>query len=173
MLFSLGDRRIECRGDFYVAENATVIGSVVLGHEASVWFNGVIRGDNDRITVGEGSNIQDCAVLHADAGFPLVLGNKVSVGHHATVHGCTIEDGCLIGINAVALNGAVIGKGSLIGANALVPEGKIIPERSLVVGSPGRVLRTLSAEEVAGIERIASHYIDKSRLYRERLQVQR
>ncbi|WP_025772443.1 gamma carbonic anhydrase family protein [Thioalkalivibrio sp. HK1] len=172
MLFSLGDRRIETRGDFYVADNATVIGSVILGHETSVWFNSVIRGDNDLITIGDGSNIQDCAVLHADEGVPLLLGNKVSVGHHATVHGCTIEDGCLVGINAVVLNRAVIGKGSLIGANALIPEGKIIPEHSLVVGSPGRVLRTLSDEDVADIARIASHYIDKSRLYRERLQVQ-
>ncbi len=173
MLYSLGDRRVETRGEFYVADNATVIGSVILCHETSVWFNSVVRGDNDLITIGEGSNIQDGAVLHADEGVPLVLGCKVSVGHHAIVHGCTVEDGCLIGINAVVLNRAVIGKGSLIGANALVPEGKIIPERSLVVGSPGRIVRTLSDEEVADIERIASHYIDKSRLYRERLQVQR
>ena len=172
MIYSLGERRVEMRGDFYVADNAAVIGSVVLGHEASVWFNSVVRGDNDVITIGDGTNIQDSAVLHVDEGFPLTLGTNVSVGHHAMLHGCTVEDGALVGINAVVLNKAVIGRGSLVGAGALIAEGKVIPERSLVVGSPGRIVRTLSEEDAAGIERIAHHYVEKARLYREQLRVQ-
>ena len=172
MLYSLGDRRVETRGDFYVADNAVVVGSVILGHEASVWFNSVVRGDNYTITLGDGVNIQDSAVLHVDAGVPLTLGANVSVGHHAMLHGCTVEDGALVGINAVVLNHAVIGRGSLIGAGALVPEGKVIPERSLAVGAPARVVRTLTDEDVAGIERIARHYIEKARMYREELRVQ-
>ena len=172
MIYSLGERRVEMRGDFYVADNAAVIGSVVLGHEASVWFNSVVRGDNDVITIGDGTNIQDSAVLHVDEGFPLTLGTNVSVGHHAMLHGCTVEDGALVGINAVVLNKAVIGRGSLVGAGALIAEGKVIPECSLVVGSPGRIVRTLSEEDAAGIERIAHHYVEKARLYREQLRVQ-
>ena len=172
MIYTLGERRVELRGDCYVADNAAVIGSVVLGHEASVWFNSVVRGDNDVITIGDGTNIQDSAVLHVDEGFPLTLGTNVSVGHHAMLHGCTVEDGALVGINAVVLNNAVIGRGSLVGAGALIAEGKVIPERSLVVGSPGRVVRTLTEEDAAGIERIARHYVEKSRWYREKLRVQ-
>ena len=172
MLYTLGERRVKMRGDCYVADNAAVIGSVVLGHEASVWFNSVVRGDNDVITIGDGTNVQDSAVLHVDEGFPLVLGTNVSVGHHAMLHGCTVEDGALVGINAVVLNNAVIGRGSLVGAGALVAEGKVIPERSLVVGSPGRIVRTLTEEDAASIERIAHHYVEKARWYRERLRVQ-
>ena len=172
MIYTLGERRVEMRGDCYVADNAAVIGSVVLGHEASVWFNGVVRGDNDLITIGDGTNIQDSAVLHVDEGFPLTLGTNVSVGHHAMLHGCTVEDGALVGINAVVLNSAVIGRGSLVGAGALVAEGKVIPERSLVVGSPGRIVRTLTDEDAAGIERIARHYVEKAKWYREQLRVQ-
>ena len=172
MIYTLGERRVEMRGDCYVADNAAVIGSVVLGHEASVWFNGVVRGDNDVITIGDGTNIQDSAVLHVDEGFPLTLGTNVSVGHHAMLHGCTVEDGALVGINAVVLNSAVIGRGSLVGAGALVAEGKVIPERSLVVGSPGRIVRTLTEEDAAGIERIARHYVEKAKWYREQLRVQ-
>ena len=172
MIYTLGERRVEMRGDCYVADNAAVIGSVVLGHEASVWFNSVVRGDNDVITIGDGTNIQDSAVLHVDEGFPLTLGTNVSVGHHAMLHGCTVEDGALVGINAVVLNSAVIGRGSLVGAGALVAEGKVIPERSLVVGSPGRIVRTLTDEDAAGIERIARHYVEKAKWYREQLRVQ-
>ena len=138
MIYSLGDRRVRTCGDFYVADNAVVVGSVVLGHGASVWFNSVVRGDNDVITIGDGTNIQDAAVLHVDEGVPLTLGEHVSVGHQAVLHGCTVEDGALVGINAVVLNHAVIGRGSLVGAGALVPEGKVIPERSLAVGTPAR-----------------------------------
>ena len=172
MIYALGDRRVETRGDFYVADNAVVAGSVVLGHGASVWFNGVVRGDNDVITIGDGTNVQDAAVLHVDEGIPLTLGANVSVGHRAVLHGCTVEDGALVGIGAVVLNHAVVGRGSLVGANALVPEGKVIPERSLVVGSPARVVRTLTEEDAAGIERIARHYVEKARWYREKLRAQ-
>ena len=172
MIYALGERRVETCGEFYVADNAVVIGSVILGHGASVWFNSVVRGDNDLITIGDGANIQDTAVLHVDEGAPLTLGANVSVGHHAMLHGCTVEDGALVGINAVVLNHAVIGRGSLVGANALVAEGKVIPERSLVVGSPARVVRTLTEEDAAGIEQIARHYVEKARLYRETLRVQ-
>ena len=172
MLYALGERRVEMRGNFYVADNAVVIGAVVLGHDASVWFNGVVRGDNDVITIGDGTNVQDAAVLHVDEGLPLTLGANVSVGHRAVLHGCTVEDGALVGIGAVVLNRAVIGRGSLVGANALVPEGKVIPERSLVVGSPARVVRTLTEEDAAGIEGIARHYVEMARWYREKLHVQ-
>ena len=172
MIYSLGDRHVRTRGDFYVAHNAVVVGSVVLGHGASVWFNGVVRGDNDIVTIGDGTNIQDAAVLHVDEGVPLNLGNNVSVGHHAMLHGCTVEDGALVGINAVVLNHAVIGRGSLVGAGALVPEGKVIPERSLAVGTPARVVRTLTDQDVAGIERIARHYVAKARWYRTELREQ-
>ena len=172
MIYSLGDRRVEIRGDYYVADNAVVIGSVVLGHGASVWFGGVVRGDNDVITIGDGTNVQDAAVLHVDEGVPLSLGANVSIGHRAALHGCTVEDGALIGIGAVVLNHAVIGAGSLVGAGALVPEGKVIPERSLAVGSPTRVVRTLTDEDVAGIEGIARHYVERARRYRAELRVQ-
>ncbi len=172
MIYALGDRRVETRGACYVADSAVVVGSVVLGHGASVWFNSVVRGDNDGITIGDGTNIQDAAVLHVDEGIPLTLGANVSVGHQAVLHGCTVEDGALIGIGAVVLNHAVVGRGSLVGANALVSEGKVIPERSLVVGSPARVVRTLTAEDTAGIERIARHYVEKARWYREKLRRQ-
>lgn len=169
MLYSLAERKVETRGDYYVAHNATVIGSVILEHNSSVWFNCVVRGDNDLITIGENSNIQDASVLHTDDGIRLTLGKNVSVGHKAMLHGCTVGDGSLIGINAVVLNNAVIGKGCLIGANALIPEGKEIPDRSLVVGSPGRVIRVLTDEQSRGIAEIADHYVKKSALYRSAL----
>lgn len=169
MLYSLAERKVETRGDYYVAHNATVIGSVILEHNSSVWFNCVVRGDNDLITIGENSNIQDASVLHTDEGIRLTLGKNVSVGHKAMLHGCTVGDGSLIGINAVVLNNAVIGKGCLIGANALIPEGKEIPDGSLVVGSPGRVIRVLTDEQSRGIAEIADHYVKKSALYRSAL----
>ncbi len=123
MKYSLDARRVECRGDYYIAPSASVIGSVVLENNASVWFNCVVRGDNDVITIGENTNIQDASVLHIDEGIPLTLGRNVSIGHKAMLHGCTVNDHSLIGINAVILNHAVIGSNCLIGANALVTEG--------------------------------------------------
>ena len=137
MKFAIGERRVECRGDHYIAPNATVIGSVVLEQDASVWFNAVLRGDNDLITLGARSNVQDGAVLHTDTGIPLTVGPDCTIGHMAMLHGCVVGAGSLIGIKAVVLNHARIGKQCIIGANALVTEGKDIPDRSLVVGSPG------------------------------------
>jgi len=169
MIYTVGDRRPEFRGDYFVAPDATVIGSVVVGQDASVWFQSVVRGDNDLITIGERSNVQDACVLHVDEGVPLTIGANVSLGHQVMLHGCTIEDGCLIGINATILNNTVIGAGSIVGANSLIAEGKQIPPRSLVVGSPGRVVRTLTEEQSAAILQIAAHYVDEARLYRETL----
>jgi carbonic anhydrase/acetyltransferase-like protein (isoleucine patch superfamily) len=142
---------------------------VILENESSVWFNTVIRGDNDVITIGARSNIQDGSVLHTDEGIALTLGTEVSVGHQAMLHGCTIGDGSLIGIKALILNHAVVGRECLIGANALVTEGKSIPDRSLVLGSPGKVVRTLTDEEVAGLRAIAAHYVENARRYLEEL----
>ena len=170
MLFALGSSKAQLRGNgHYVAPNAVVIGDVVLESESSVWFNVVIRGDNDTISIGARSNIQDGSVLHTDAGVPLTLGESVSVGHLVMLHGCTIGDGSLIGIKAVVLNRARIGRECLIGANALVTEGKTIPDRSLVLGSPARVVRTLDADEIANMRWIADHYVENARRYRVEL----
>ncbi len=158
-LFALGERRPDIRGEHWIADNATVIGSVVLKHNASIWFNAVVRGDNDLIEIGENTNIQDGSILHTDPGLPLILSEDVSVGHLAMLHGCTVGEGSLIGIKAVVLNRAVIGKHCRIGANTLVPEGKVIPDRSLVLGSPGRVMRELSDEEVARLQNTAARYV--------------
>ena len=134
-IFSIGERRVELRGaHHYIAHDATVVGSVTLEADVSVWFKVVIRADNDRISIGEGTNIQDGSVLHVDPGFPLTLGRMVSIGHKVTLHGCTIGDGSLVGINSIVMNGARIGKGSLIGANTLITEGKEIPDGVLVLG---------------------------------------
>jgi carbonic anhydrase/acetyltransferase-like protein (isoleucine patch superfamily) len=166
MLYTLASRHVQLRGrHHFVAANATVIGSVVLGDESSVWFNTVIRGDNDVITIGARSNVQDGSVLHTDAGIALTLGTEVSVGHQAMLHGCMIGDGSLIGIKALILNHAIVGRECLIGANALITEGKSIPDRSLVLGSPGKVVRTLSDEEVSGLHAIAAHYVENARRY--------
>lgn len=169
MIYSLGDKTPRLLGDNYVAPSACVIGDVVLGRGANVWWNVTIRGDNDLITLGESVNIQDGSVLHTDEGVPLVLEREVSVGHMAMLHGCTVREGSLIGIKAVVLNHAVIGRECLVGANALVPEGKVIPDRSLVLGSPGRVVRTLSDDDVKMIRSIAQHYLDNAARYRSSL----
>lgn len=169
MIYSLGERRLEARGDYYIADNATVIGSVVLGHNASIWFNAVVRADNDVITIGENSNIQDGSVLHTDHGMPLLIGRNVTVGHKVMLHGCTIGDGSLIGINAVILNGAIIGRGCVIGANALIPEGKVIPDGSLVMGSPGKVVKEVSEAQRAILEMSALHYVENFKRYKKEL----
>jgi carbonic anhydrase/acetyltransferase-like protein (isoleucine patch superfamily) len=172
MKFAIAERRVECRGDHYIAPNATVIGSVVLEQDASVWFNAVVRGDNDLITVGARSNIQDGAVLHTDPGIQLTIEHDCTIGHMAMLHGCSIGAGSLIGIKAVILNNARIGKQCIIGANALVTEGKQIPDRSLVVGSPGRVVRQLTDEEVQFVLWNAEHYVEKLKRYRSALEPQ-
>lgn len=169
MIYSLGERRLETRGDHFIADNATVIGSVILEANASIWFNAVVRADNDVITIGENSNIQDGSVLHTDHGIPLVIGRNVTVGHKVMLHGCTIGDGSLIGINAVILNGAVIGRGCVIGANALIPEGKVIPDGSVVMGSPGKVVKEVSEAQRAMLEMSALHYVENFRRYQKEL----
>jgi carbonic anhydrase/acetyltransferase-like protein (isoleucine patch superfamily) len=173
-VYSLKDRRVELRGtDHFIASDATLVGSIVLEHAVNIWFNVVIRADNDLVRIGEGTNIQDGAVLHCDPGYPLAIGRQVTVGHKAMLHGCTIGDGALIGINAVVLNGAQIGAGALVGANALVPEGKEIPPGMLAVGSPAKVVRPLTAEQIAGILRMSDGYVERARLFREHLQEQK
>ena len=168
--YSLGDRRVALHGnEWFVAENATVIGSVAIGSQASLWFNVVVRGDSEQITIGERSNVQDGSVLHADPGFPLTLGRNVSVGHKAMLHGCTVGDGSLVGINSVVLNGATIGRSTLIGANTLISEGKSIPDGVLVLGSPGKVVRELSQAEKDSLLQIADGYVKRAVLFREQL----
>jgi len=167
MKYTFEDRRVVCKGDYWIAPNATVIGSVVLENNASIWFNCVVRADDDVITLGENSQLQDGCVLHVDAGFPLTIGKDVSVGHMAMLHGCTIGDGSLIGIKAVILNGAKIGRNCLIGANALIAEGKEIPDGSLVIGSPGKVVRSLSEEEIHTINSASDQYVQQFRRYRD------
>lgn len=172
MIYHLGDRKPEFKGDYFVADNATLIGSVVLENNASVWFNAVIRGDNELIIIGENSNIQDGSVLHTDPGMPLAIGKGVTVGHKVMLHGCTIGDNSLIGINAVVLNGASIGKNCLIGANSLIPEGKEIPDGSLVMGSPGKVVRTLAEDQLKGLAQSANGYVNNFKRFKKELVVQ-
>jgi carbonic anhydrase/acetyltransferase-like protein (isoleucine patch superfamily) len=153
----------------YIADGATVIGAVTLAAHTSLWPGVVIRADNEPIHVGEGSNIQENSVLHVDEGCPLTIGKNVTVGHQAMLHGCTIEDGALIGIQAIVLNNAVIGRQSLVGAGAVVTEGKVFPERSLILGAPARVVRSLSDEDVAALEHSAQSYRERAALYRRDL----
>ena len=153
----------------WVADSAQVIGAVTLGPDASVWFGTVVRGDTEYITIGAGSNIQDASVLHADHGMPLVVGERVTVGHQVMLHGCTIGDESLIGIGAVILNGAKIGKHCLVGAGALVTEGKEFPDGSMILGSPAKVVRQLSPEQIEGLRRSAQHYIDNAQRFRASL----
>jgi carbonic anhydrase/acetyltransferase-like protein (isoleucine patch superfamily) len=170
MEYALGDDRLTTAGDAYwIAPTAVVIGKVKLEKNASVWWGSVLRGDNDPITIGEGSNIQDGCVLHADPGFPLILGKHVTVGHMAMLHGCVIGDNSLIGIGAVILNGARIGANCLIGAKALIPEGKEIPDNSLVMGAPGQIKRQVSDEHTAMMRHAADHYVGNWQRYRRDL----
>jgi carbonic anhydrase/acetyltransferase-like protein (isoleucine patch superfamily) len=160
-LLALGGTRprVPPPGRFWVAPNATVLGNVILEEDASVWFGTVIRGDNEAIHIGPGSNVQDLAVIHTDPGFPCTIGAGCTIGHRAILHGCTIEDGALIGMGAIILNGAVIGKDSLVGAGALVAEGKTMPERSLVLGAPAKVVRELDDAAVVKMKHAATHYV--------------
>lgn len=152
-------------GEYWIAPNASVIGRVVLKVNASIWFGAVLRGDNEAIIVGENSNVQDNSVLHTDLGRPLTIGANVTVGHKVMLHGCTIGSGSLVGIGSTILNGAQIGRGCIIGAHSLITENKEIPDRSLVMGSPGKVVRTLSEEEAAGIAAGAMHYVQNWKRY--------
>mgnify|MGYP002680180672 FL=1 len=150
----------------WIADSAQVMGDVQLGADASVWFGTVVRGDTAHITIGEGTNVQDASVLHADEGMPLTIGRHVTVGHQVMLHGCTIGDESLIGIGAIVLNGAKIGKNCLVGAGALVTEGKEFPDGSMIIGSPARVIRQLTPEQIEGLRRSAQHYIHNARRFR-------
>lgn len=172
MKYRLGAAQVECAAQSWVAPNAVLVGKVKLEAGASVWFNTVLRGDNELIHIGENSNVQDGTVMHTDMGFPLTLGKGVTIGHNAMLHGCTIGDYSLIGINAVVLNGAKIGKNCLIGANALIPEGKVIPDGSLVMGSPGKVVRELTEQQIKMLEASAAHYVHNAQRYARDLHVQ-
>ena len=171
MIYELDDRRPTFEGEYFVAQNAAVIGSVVMGPNASVWWNVTIRGDNDVIRLGENVNVQDGSVVHTDAGVQVTLEKNVSIGHLVKLHGCTIRENSLVGIGAIILNRAVVGRDCLIGAGALVPEGKVIPDGSLVLGVPGKVVRALTAEEIATNTWIAEHYVERATRYRQGLKV--
>lgn len=149
----------------FVADSAQVIGHVILGEHSSIWFGAVLRGDNEPMTIGAGSNVQDGSVLHSDHGFPLTVGERVTVGHNVVLHGCTIGDESLIGIGAVVLNGARIGKHCLVGAGALVTEGKEFPDGSMILGSPAKVVKQLSPDQIEGLARSALHYTENARRY--------
>jgi len=168
MIYQLDDRKPVFEGDYFVADNAAVIGSVVLGPNASVWWSVTIRGDNDVIRLGENVNIQDGSVIHTDGGVQVTLEKNVSVGHLVMLHGCTVRENSLIGIGAIVLNGAVIGKNCLVGAGATVTEGKVIPDGSLVLGV-NRIVRHLTEAEIANNTWIAEHYVERAQMYRRGL----
>lgn len=165
MKYRLGDLGVDAHPTSWVAPTASVIGKVHLAQESSVWFGAVIRGDNELISIGPGSNVQDGAVLHTDPGFPMTVGKDVTIGHQAMLHGCQVGDGSLIGIQAVVLNGAQIGANCLIGAKALVTEKMVIPDGSLVLGSPAKVVRTLTEEQQAGLRANAQDYVNKANCF--------
>ena len=168
-LYQLGEHAPQIDASAYVADSATLIGKVTLEQDASVWSGVTIRGDNERITIGQGSNVQEGTVMHTDMGFPLTIGSNVTIGHQAMLHGCTVGDGSLIGIQAVVMNGARIGKGCLVGAGALVTEGKEFPDHSLIIGSPAKAVRILTAEAIAGLEQSAASYVARARLFKTEL----
>jgi carbonic anhydrase/acetyltransferase-like protein (isoleucine patch superfamily) len=168
-IYQLGDLVPDVHPTAYVAETATVIGRVKLEANTSIWSNVTIRGDNDQITIGENSNVQESAVLHTDPGYKLTLGRGVTVGHQAMLHGCTIGDGSLVGIQAVVLNNAKIGRNSLIGAGALVTEGKEFPDNALIIGSPAKVARILSDEEVANLQQPSASYVQRAQDFKATL----
>lgn len=167
MKYQFEERKVVAQGDYWIAPDAIVIGSVVLGPNVSIWFGCVVRGDNETITIGENSQIQDGCVLHCDEGIPITIGKNVSVGHMAMLHGCTIGDGTLVGIKSVILNGAKVGRNCLIGANSMVTERKQIPDGSLVMGSPGKVVRPLSPEEIRFVSTAYDHYVEKFKSYKK------
>lgn len=169
MKYRLGEHQVDAHPESWVAPTAVLVGKVRLDAGASVWFGAVLRGDNELIHIGPQSNVQDGCVMHTDMGWPLTLGMGVTVGHNAVLHGCTVGDHSLIGINAVVLNGAKIGNNCIIGANALIPEGKEIPDGSLVVGSPGKVIRQLTEEQQQKLKANAAHYVGNGQHYAQAL----
>jgi len=166
-LYRIGDDAPRVAPDAWVADSATVVGRVALAAGANVWYGAVLRGDNEWITIGERSNIQDGSVLHTDMGAPLTLGADVTVGHQAMLHGCTVGDNSLVGIQAVVMNGARIGRNCIVGAGALVTEGKEFPDNSLIVGSPAKAIRTLTDEQVTRLRMSAAHYVANAARHRE------
>lgn len=164
-IFELDGNAPQLDEGVWIAESAEVIGKVELHKNANVWPQVVIRGDNDLIQIGEGSNVQDASVLHTDPGYELIIGKHVTVGHKVMLHGCHIGDGSLIGIGAVILNGAKIGKNCLVGASALITEGKEFPDGSMIIGSPAKAVKTLTPEQIAGIKEIAGHYVKNAQRY--------
>ena len=170
MKYALGNATVETDGDnYWIAPTAVLIGSVTLGRNASIWWNSVLRADNEPIVVGENSNIQDGCVLHTDPGYPLTVGKAATIGHMVMLHGCTIGDGTLVGIGSVILNGTKIGRNCVIGASTLIAENKEIPDNSLVVGSPGRVIRTLNEEQIAKVAQAATGYVERWKQYKREL----
>ena len=168
MIINLGDKKLKTADDnFWIAPNASVIGDVNLERDASIWFNAILRADNEPITIGEGSNVQDGAIIHTDPGYACNIGKKVTVGHMAMLHGCSIGDGSLIGIGSVVLNGAKIGKNCIIGSKALVTEGMDVPDGSMVLGIPGKIKKTLTEEEQSVVPLGAEHYIDNYKKYKQ------
>ena len=168
-IYQLGEHAPEIDASSFVADSATLVGKVTLHANTSVWFSATLRGDNERITIGENSNVQEGAVMHTDMGYPLTVGNNVTIGHQAMLHGCTIGDGALIGIQAVILNGAKIGNGCLVGAGALVTEGKEFPDNSLIIGSPAKAVRTLTADDTARLLASADSYVQRGQLFKTQL----
>jgi carbonic anhydrase/acetyltransferase-like protein (isoleucine patch superfamily) len=172
MIYQLGDDKVSLGEHAYVAPGAHVIGKVALRKNASVWFNAVLRGDCELIDVGEGSNVQDGSILHTDYGFPMQIGKGVTIGHKVMLHGCSIGDFSLIGINAVVLNGAKIGHHCVIGANALVTEGMEIPDYSVVMGSPAKIVKSIKPEQAEMLEQSAVHYQENAKRFHQELKVQ-
>lgn len=165
-LYRLGDRQpLLPKGFYFAAESAQIIGDIAIGEDVGIWFGAVLRGDNERISVGDGTNIQENCVLHTDMGFPLVIGKGCTIGHKAMLHGCVIGDNSLVGMGATILNGARIGNNCLIGAGALVTEGKEIPDNSLVLGAPGKIARSLDVEAIAKLKMSAAHYVENARRF--------
>ncbi|MFL2852461.1 MAG: gamma carbonic anhydrase family protein [Candidatus Pelagibacter sp.] len=167
MIYDFEDNTPRMDPDSWVASNAVIIGKVELKKDSNIWFNVTLRGDVEPITVGEGSNIQDGSVVHTDPGCPTIIGKNVTIGHLVMLHGCVIEDDCLIGIGSTILNKAKIGKNSIIGANALITENKVIPERSLVLGSPGKIVRQVTDDEIKSIKENAEHYVANYKKYKK------
>jgi carbonic anhydrase/acetyltransferase-like protein (isoleucine patch superfamily) len=167
MEYSLMGKTPQIHSSVYVAPGSQIIGDVVMEEDSTVWFNAVLRGDNEQIRIGKGSNIQDGTIIHVDTDFPVTVGKHVTVGHNVVLHGCKVDDGALIGMGATVLNGAVIGKGALVAAGALVSEGKVIEPGTLVAGVPTKVIGTLSSEKIERIKSGAQHYIDKGKLYKQ------
>lgn len=168
-IYQLDNSKPDIHSSAWVADNAQVIGDVVLEEDVSIWFGVVVRGDTETIKIGKGSNIQDNSVIHADPGMPLTVGNNVTVGHQVMLHGCTIGDNTLIGIQAVVLNGARIGNNCLVGAGSLVLEGKEFPDGSMILGSPAKAVRQLSAEQIEGLKKTARHYVENAACYKAKL----